>query len=42
MPTEYRRENRKCERDRANIVQPIFLGNGVTDRRKESTTPKVS
>ena len=39
---EYRRQNRKCERDRDKMIWPSFLGNGETERRKKSRLAKVS
>ena len=37
LPTEYRRESHKCERDRTLMVWSSFLGTGVTERNKKST-----
>ena len=34
LPTEYRQESHKCERDTNKIVSSSFLGNGVIERNK--------
>ena len=42
LPTKYRRKNHKCDRYTAKIVWSIFLGNGVTERKKKSTVAKIA
>ena len=42
LPTEYRRESYKYERDRNKMVWSSFLENDVTKRKKKSTVAKVS